>query len=231
MKVVDQQSSEILAAEGLRDAILSGQIAPGTRLVEADLSRVLAISRGTLRAALLRLAADGLVVSSPNRGYSVATLASHDVWELYTLRNTYESMASRLLASSIDDAKRHLVMTAFEEHQKIVAAGDKRAIFESDFGLHRTIVRLTGHARLRDAYQILERQIRLFYILCSEFLTLDEYVTSHTEIVHAICRGDAEAAARAAAVHNTADGEAALAKLRAQENSKPGPALTVIERS
>lgn len=190
---------------------------PGSRLVEADLAEALGLSRGTIRAALQHLAKDGLIVPAAFRGYEVVTLTSHDVWELYTLHNTYESMAARMVAETIDAAKTKQITDAFDALKRVVETRDMAAIFEHDAKLHNTIVALTGHGRLRDAYRILGQQIRLFYLLCNEFMSFEDYVTSHIDIVDAILASDPDRAARFAAVHNTADGPAVVDRLRAEE--------------
>lgn len=230
LRTIEKQSSEARATDALRDEILSGRIAPGSRLVEAELAQACGLSRGTIRAALQHLAAGGLVVPSPYRGYSVASLTSRDVWELYTLRNTYESMASRLVAESINDVQRAVIHQAFEHLKEIVQTRNKAAIFESDFNLHRVIIELSGHSRLQDAYVILERQVRLFYILCNEFMTFDDYVTSHVGIIDAITRGDAKVAATLAAEHNTDDGQAVVQKLISMDEAEQAPASSIAQR-
>ncbi|MFK4484946.1 GntR family transcriptional regulator [Bradyrhizobium sp. USDA 336] len=217
LKPIEKRSSEQQATEALRAEILSGRIHPGTRLVEADVAQAFALSRGTIRGALQHLATEGLIVPSAFRGYEVTSLTSHDVWEIYTLRNAYESMAARMVAGSIDPSKIQRITDAFSALKRVVETHDKAAIFEHDAKLHGTIVSLTEHSRLQYAYRILAQQTRLFYVLCNEFMSFEDYVTSHIDIVDAILAGDVDRAGRLAADHNTADGQAVVDKLRAQE--------------
>ena len=230
LETIGKQSSEAKAIESIRTEILAGGLALGTRLVEAELAAACGLSRGTIRAALRVLESEGLVASEPYRGYTVATLTAHDVWEVFTLRNAYESMAARLVASEIDDLKRDSINAAFETLQDAVRAHDKAHIFESDFNLHRAIVTLTGHQRLRDSYLRLERQAKLFYVLCNEFMSFDDYISSHEEMLAAIYRGDAETAGEMASHHNTNDGQAVVNKLRAIEESREANRLQIVPR-
>ena len=219
LKRIEKHSSERRATEALRHEILSGHITPGSRLVEAELADALGLSRGTVRAAFKDLAADGLIVPAATRGYKVASLTAHDVWEIYTLRNAYESMAARIVATTITKEKAEAIRAAFDALKAVVESRDKAIIFEHDGKLHGTILALTEHTRLQESYRILSRQIRFFYVLCSEFMTFDDYVSSHVDLVDAIIAGDALRAAAIAADHNTADGQAVVEKLQAQEEA------------
>ncbi|MGH2616386.1 MAG: GntR family transcriptional regulator, partial [Thermomicrobiales bacterium] len=78
----------------LRDAIVSGQLLPGTRLVEVQLSERLGVSRGTLRQALRELEHAGLVVSVPYRGTYVAEQTPNVLRDAYALRGLLEGFAA-----------------------------------------------------------------------------------------------------------------------------------------
>src|ERR1700733_13551757 len=80
-------------AERLRAAILGGDIAPGTPLVETALSERFDVSRGPLREALRQLIEEGLVVTVPYTGTHVAPLSVEDVREIYSLRTVLEAFA------------------------------------------------------------------------------------------------------------------------------------------
>ena len=83
------------AAQALRDEILSGAIASGTRLGEADLASRLSVSRTPIREALSRLAAEGLVELQPHRGARVATWSTEQLREIFELRLRLEPYAVR----------------------------------------------------------------------------------------------------------------------------------------
>ena len=85
-------------ADHLREQILAGTLAPGDRIVEADLAAEFGVSRHTLRSALQTLTAEGLLVQNQFRSTHVAQPTARDVYEIYTLRNALEAMACRLAA-------------------------------------------------------------------------------------------------------------------------------------
>jgi DNA-binding GntR family transcriptional regulator len=85
-----------LAADALRDRILSGALKPGGRLLEEQLAAELGISRPPLREALRLLQSEGLVQSLPRRGTIVAPLGEKDAWEIATLRSALERTAMEM---------------------------------------------------------------------------------------------------------------------------------------
>jgi DNA-binding GntR family transcriptional regulator len=91
------------AAQSLRDEILSGAIASGTRLGEADLASRLSVSRTPIREALSRLAAEGLVELQPNRGARVASWSTEQLREIFELRLRLEPYAVRIAVPRLGD--------------------------------------------------------------------------------------------------------------------------------
>ena len=85
----------------LADAIRSGRFAPGQRLVEADLTRELGVSRGPVREAFRRLAAEGLIEIVPNRGALVRRLSATEAHELFEIRTELEALAARRAATNM----------------------------------------------------------------------------------------------------------------------------------
>ncbi|CAM3387010.1 HTH gntR-type domain-containing protein [Bordetella sputigena] len=216
---IEKQSAEQLAADAIREYILSGQISPGSKLTEAFLAERFGLSRATVRGALQRMSQEGLVQLVPYTGWETIRITSHDAWELYTLRASMESLAARLACASLDEKGRGLLETAYKRLVDACAAEDNRAVSRADFNLHQTIIELSGHARLAQWYKVVEQQISL-YITWSDFIPKNVYTTvpaHHGPIVQAILAGDAETAARLSAEHNVAAGEKLMAHLRALE--------------
>ena len=85
-------------ADHIRERILAGELAPGERIVEADVAAELGVSRHTLRSALQTLTFEGLLEQSQFKSTHVARPTARDVYETYTLRNALEAMACRLAA-------------------------------------------------------------------------------------------------------------------------------------
>jgi DNA-binding GntR family transcriptional regulator len=90
-------------ALALEEAIVSGEIAPGTVLRQEQLSERYEVSRTPVREALRRLAALGLVSFVPNRGVRVRTLATNELREAFLVRAELESLATELATPRMTD--------------------------------------------------------------------------------------------------------------------------------
>jgi DNA-binding GntR family transcriptional regulator len=83
------------AFDEVRDAIISGRIAPGTRLIERELCDALKISRASVREVLRRLEAERLISVEPRRGPTVMVLSLEEAGEIYEIRAMLESLVIR----------------------------------------------------------------------------------------------------------------------------------------
>lgn len=90
-------------ADTLREQIVSGVLAPGMRLSQADVARGLQVSRTPLREALHKLEAEGLVVTQANRGMSVAPAPLYQVEDAYALRLLTEPPMVQTIVDALDD--------------------------------------------------------------------------------------------------------------------------------
>lgn len=91
-------SQAVKAQQRLRELVLSGELAGGSRIAELALVERLGVSRTPIRAALLRLAQEGLLDELPSGGYAVRTFSERDVADAIELRGTMEGLAARLAA-------------------------------------------------------------------------------------------------------------------------------------
>lgn len=220
MKPVAKQSAETQVVNSLRDFILSGEVKSGDRLTEVALADQMGVARATLRTGLHRLAGEGIIVQIPYTGWEVAKLSANDVWELWTLRGSLESLAAKLAAESTDPEIHQSVKDAYDALVLACNNADLDKISESDFSLHRTIVHASGHSRLNQQYTLVEQQIRL-YIMSSNNIVEDgpkEILEQHRPMAEAILAGNAEAAAREAWIHNETEGKRLSEWLRLQSS-------------
>jgi DNA-binding GntR family transcriptional regulator len=87
----------------IEEAIVSGELEPGTVLRQEQLSERFRVSRTPVREALRRLAALGLVSFEPNRGVRVRTLSREELYEAFLVRAELESLATEVAAGKITD--------------------------------------------------------------------------------------------------------------------------------
>ncbi|BAY43321.1 hypothetical protein SAMD00079811_09000 [Scytonema sp. HK-05] len=215
--VVVPRSLDVQAADVIREQILDGTLAPGSRLLEINLAEQFNLSRATIRSALQQLTYEGLVVQLPYKGCTVSGLSSQDAWELYTLRSALESLAAGLAAVAITPSQAKELNAGLQQLVKAVQKGNWSQIADADFALHKAIIQLAGHRRLQEQYKIVEQQIRLYIISCNAIHPdLDDIVEQHRKLVNAICSGDDKSAEQIARDHNI-DGKALVEHLRAIE--------------
>jgi GntR family transcriptional regulator of vanillate catabolism len=113
-------------AERIRQALLDGLLAPGSRINEVLLSRELAVSRTPLRTALQMLAGEGLLTYTPNRGFTVRAFPLSEIVDAYEMRALAEGLAARLAA------ERGLSAEACVQLENALTRGDE--ILASDTG-------------------------------------------------------------------------------------------------
>jgi GntR family transcriptional regulator of vanillate catabolism len=95
----DGSASQAVKAQlRLREMILAGELAGGSRIAELAIVERLGVSRTPIRAALMRLEQEGLLEALPNGGYAVRTFSERDVADAIELRGTVEGLAARLAA-------------------------------------------------------------------------------------------------------------------------------------
>ncbi|HTE62625.1 MAG TPA: GntR family transcriptional regulator [Solirubrobacteraceae bacterium] len=183
--------------EHLRDEILSDRLPPGTELQEVALAESLGISRGPLREALGRLAAEGLVTIRPRRGATVTRYTRQEFVDSYQIRGALESLAMRLAVPRLTDDDRAALHRLTDEMADHMQRSDVQAFFAANREFHRTFVDASGNERLREMHEQLVRQMgRLLSKSLALRGSLDQSVSEHRAILEAVDGGDAELAAR-----------------------------------
>ncbi len=138
-----------VVAERMRTAILSGELAAGTKLVERELATRFGTSRGPIREAIRELAREGLVAELPRRGTIVSTLTARDLAEVYGVREALEIGASKaVIGRASDDELRALERHLDAMESAWAAASGYLSASEHDLAFHRDLVALAANARL-----------------------------------------------------------------------------------
>src|SRR5580692_4599830 len=148
--------------EHLREEILADHLLPGTELSEVALSKELAISRGPIREAMGRLAAEGLITMRPRRRAEVRSLTPQELIDAYQVREALEVLAVRLAVPRITEGDLiHLgqLVEQMAEHARGNAAGD---FFAVGVEFHETLCRLSGNPKLQEVHRRLAGEIGRF---------------------------------------------------------------------
>ena len=186
----------------LEEEILSGKLKKGESLTETSLSARLGVSRTPLRAALHRLAEEGLIEVAPNRGAVVVGIGDEELVDIYKIRIRLEGLASSEAAKRIspDDLKR--LRDSVELSEFYIAKQDAEHLKELDSEFHNIIYKASGNRLLCKTLTELHRNIQ-FYRKRSLGVPkrLEKSIAEHREILTAIEQGDTEAADRLTSAH------------------------------
>jgi DNA-binding GntR family transcriptional regulator len=207
-RTVQQPADRIDATyRQLRGLIVEGGLAPGTRVIEADLARRLGVSRTPVRSALHRLQQEGYVIPS-NGGnlrtrLMVAPLTAEDASDLYNIVAELEGLAGRYAAHLADDDRSRLTTELDELNAELLEVSrserpEANAVFELDAGIHRRLVEAAAPPRLLALHAAIKPQAERYsrvYIaaLMKEFPTS---VDEHSLFIQTVRMGDGDAAQR-----------------------------------
>ncbi len=192
---LERSSTATRVAGVLRERIAKGELAPGSRVVELEISRELGVSRSPVREALLKLAEEGLVAIVPYRGAIVAPLQRERLAELLEFRLALEHFAlDRLVqrddTSTLDALRRNVVAI-----RAATRKGDRQRAVDEDLAAHRTMVAASGNALLQRAYEGVLAQIRLYIdVTTARYARPEDLADEHDALLRAIELRDASAA-------------------------------------
>jgi DNA-binding GntR family transcriptional regulator len=190
------------AYAALHAAIVAGELSPGERLIEEELAEQLGHSRGAVRAAILRLGHEGLVVRERHRGARVRRFTPDEAIEILEARAALESLAAGYAALRRTKAEARELKALVKDMERLLRAGELLAMSERNAVLHRRILEISGHAVARDICARLHSQMVRF-----QFRTVlapgrsEKSLTEHQRIVAAVAAGDRAAAEEAMRKH------------------------------
>ncbi len=182
----------------LQDAIVRGELPPGSKITEPGLSRAYGISRGPLREAMRRLEAHRLIERVPHVGARVVKLSIRELLELFDVREALESMAARIAAERMtaEEIAGLREVLALHERQSDLSRGEAYYQREGDLDFHYRIVQGSHNKMLMgmlcdDLYYL----VRLYRTQFSASGSRPQRAfVEHHRIVDAIEAGDAELA-------------------------------------
>jgi DNA-binding GntR family transcriptional regulator len=188
--------------EDLRAAIVNGELLPGERLIEEELSARLGLGRAAVRMALVRLEHDGLVQRERHRGARVRRVSEAESIEILEARAALEGLAARHAALDADDAAVDRLREIVAEMRRLREEGDLIALSNANARLHGAILEASGHETAKRLSRALSSQIVRF-----QYRTVlmpgrpDHSLAEHSGIVEAIAARDPDAAEQAMRRH------------------------------
>ena len=181
----------------LREAIITGDLKPGERLMEIKLANELGVSRTPVREAIRKLELEGLVIMTARKGAEVAPINEKDLREVLEIRKSLESLACQLACKNVtqDD------LAGFEQlNQAIAEAVENENIEEitkQDVQFHETIYSITNNDRLvHMLHQLKEHIFRYRFEYIKDMKNKSAIVEEHKKISAAIISKNAKAASK-----------------------------------
>ncbi len=162
------------------------RLRPGERVNEVELAKRLGVSRTPVREALSRIAAEGFLVATPNRGYSARPLDARQIMDLYEYRATVELGVVRLVCRrATDDQLRELA--DFVEQDRDTPETDEQALhlLERDEAFHERLAALAGNEEFLRSVRSINERIRFARWLDLKSRRLDTH-NDHPDIVRAL---------------------------------------------
>lgn len=198
------------AYRALLDAISSGRLAPGQRLMQEELAAQLAVSRQPVLQALRLLKQEGLVLDAPGRGLQVAPLEAAAVLQVYQVRGALDALAARLAA----ERRVSLPAALLRAGRQAARGSDVPAMIEADIAFHRALYAASGNAYVARAAETHWAHLKRAMGAVLQHSRLRRPVwDEHEAIARAVASGDADAAAQAASSHTEQAGRYMAAHL------------------
>lgn len=199
----------------LRQAILTGELKPGERLMELHLADKLGVSRTPVREAIRRLELEGLVTMIPRRGAEVAQITEKSMNDVLEVRRTLDALCAELACDRITPESLSALKKACDYFEQCVATKNAKEIAQADVALHDIIVQATGNQRLIQMVNNLSEQMyRYRFEYIKDSTQHETLVKEHRIIYQSIVDKDRETAAAAAKLHIDNQKKAIIRQIR-----------------
>jgi DNA-binding GntR family transcriptional regulator len=198
------QSAKRFAVDALRKAVLDGDLVSGQRLVEPDLAEWLGVSRSSVRAALIDLAADGLVERIPNKGARVRVVPVEEAVAILECRMMLDALCAAKAAEQATPAQVEELQEIVRRMRRAVEEGEPLKYSELNTELYRTIRAFSGQAvAARLLERLHEQLIRHQFRLSLHPGRPEGWLPDYLAIIDAIAARDPAAAEAATRAHLT----------------------------
>jgi DNA-binding GntR family transcriptional regulator len=211
LRIDDVPTVRAMVARKLREAIMSGGLKPGQRLVERELCEMTGVSRPSIREALRVLEADGLVNTVPHRGPVVSTISLEEARQLYDARAVLEGFAGRECARLRDPEVVRRIGNALTRLKAAFAKPDMVTALEAKTDFYAALIGGCRNTFVERMLKPLHDRITLLRITSmSHPKRTNKSLREVTAIWRAIKNGDEDLAERCCVDHVKAAAVAAL---------------------
>ena len=172
--------------DAIRDAILKGELRPGSRISEPELATRFGISRTPIREALRQLDSEGFLALTPRKGARVASLSEQDVEEYYDLKSLLEGHAAFLATPQISPFQLGRMEFLNGQMELYFKRTQPEATVSIHQEFHDIIVKASGNQQLLDTLSALNRRFLRFTIQIAYLRRDDLAFTQHRNIIEAM---------------------------------------------
>ncbi|MBQ7582865.1 MAG: GntR family transcriptional regulator [Lachnospiraceae bacterium] len=198
----------------LRQAILTGELKPGERLMEIHLANRLGVSRTPVREAIRMLELEGLVTMIPRRGAEVSRISRQDISDVLEVRGALDSLAVRLACERISEEETDALKAAAESFRQAVATGDLTAVADADVAFHDLIIAASKNRQLMQmAGNLAERVYRYRLEYIKDTHNHANLIKEHDQILHCILERRTDQALEAILAHVDHQEQAIISQL------------------
>jgi DNA-binding GntR family transcriptional regulator len=202
--------------ERLRDMIVEGELASGERLHDANLARILQVSRTPVREATKLLATEGLVDLLPGRGARVSELSAEDIQDLFETIAGIERHACELAAERMSERDLDKLQRAHKRMARHHAAGERQPYFKLNHEIHLAIVAASKNATLQAIHaSLMSRVRRARYAALASHARWMEAMGEHEQVMAALVERDPRRAGEIMRQHDLGTAVSIVAALRA----------------
>ncbi len=182
--------------------LYKGTYVPGQRLVETDLTQRWGVSRGTVREALNRLAAEGIVSLSRHRGASIRILDRSEMQDIVAVMEMVIGMAARLSAKRINEgANRSLFLDSFNDLQAFANKPESFELLRARNRYFRTMAAIGGNRELQKLLQTMHVHVLRVQLRAVHESYVTERFTDYALMADAILAGNSRRAELVARRH------------------------------
>ena len=204
----------------LRQAILTGELKPGERLMEIHLANKLGVSRTPIREAIRKLELEGLVTMIPRRGAEVAQITEKSMNDVLEVRRALDALCVELACDRISQEELQHLKKACDTFEEAVKTKDVKQIAQADVAFHDIIYAATDNRRLIQLLNNLREQMYRYRI---EYLKKKEcypqLLEEHQTIIDSIESRDKDRATQITGQHIKNQAEAVVDTIREKEES------------
>lgn len=215
-----RKTKKDVMVELLREAILSGELAPGERLLQEELAERFEVSPTPVREAIQQLVAEGALRHSPYRGVQVAEVELAEVREIYLIRAVLEGLATRLAVPNLKISDLQYLNQLQAQIKAAIEQGDIAPLRKLNYDFHMRLYEAAEAPHLLHLIKGLwvKSPWDTLYVVPGRPVNM---VGEHQAVIDAILKGDAESARQHMQSHIEL-GRAALTAYLSAQSSRQG---------